>query len=56
MDKGNKNNKDKNVMVPVKEETIILMREVREREHFNWSAYLRDCIEEKLNRFDQSKK
>ncbi|MCW3688919.1 hypothetical protein UE94_012640 [Burkholderia cenocepacia] len=48
--------KDKNVMIPVREETISAMREVREMERFNWSAYLRNCIQDKLNQFEASRK
>ncbi len=49
--KEDKNKTNKHYMIKVREETILAMSEVREKEHFNWSAYLRDCIAEKLNQF-----
>ena len=43
-----KENKDCNFMIPVGKTMLEQMRNIREQDDFNWCAYIRKCIEEKL--------
>lgn len=51
--KDDKDKVDVKFTVKVKQETFETMASIRESDGFNWSAYLRSCIEKKINELRQ---
>ncbi|MDN8026747.1 hypothetical protein QZN10_39700 [Burkholderia contaminans] len=51
--KEDKDKVDVKFTVKVKEETFMAMAVIRENDSFNWSAYLRACIDKKINESKQ---
>lgn len=43
---------EKKVLFPVTGDVFIEMKKVKDEENFNWSNYLRECVEKKIKEIE----